>query len=66
MRTQVCLMDMEYNLPVAVRDKLMNSAGADRGVGGVQMPTSDVNKEFYWENQRKVRIHALAMPTALG
>mmetsp|Transcript_46577 Transcript_46577/g.108250 ORF Transcript_46577/g.108250 Transcript_46577/m.108250 type:complete len:439 (-) Transcript_46577:300-1616(-) len=50
---QVCLMDMEYNLPVAVRDKLMGSGSADRGVGGVQMPTSDVNKEWYWENQRK-------------
>lgn len=50
---QVCLMDMEYNLPVAVRDKLMGSGSADRGAGGVQMPTSDVNKEWYWENQKK-------------
>mmetsp|Transcript_26261 Transcript_26261/g.43546 ORF Transcript_26261/g.43546 Transcript_26261/m.43546 type:complete len:439 (-) Transcript_26261:118-1434(-) len=50
---QVCLMDMEYNLPVAVRDKLLGAGGPDRGVGGVQMPTSDVNKEFYWENQKK-------------
>ena len=33
---QVCLMDMEYNLPVAVRDKLMGSGGSERGVGGVQ------------------------------
>mmetsp|Transcript_53994 Transcript_53994/g.117751 ORF Transcript_53994/g.117751 Transcript_53994/m.117751 type:complete len:439 (-) Transcript_53994:367-1683(-) len=50
---QVCLMDMEYNLPVAVRDQLMGSGSADRGVNGVQMPTSDVNKEFYWANQRQ-------------
>jgi len=50
---QVCLMDMEYNLPVAVRDKLMGGGGPDRGVGGVQMPTSDVNKEYYWDNQKK-------------
>jgi len=50
---QVCLMDMEYNLPVAVRDKLTGAGSADRGVGGVQMPTSDVNKEWYWENQKK-------------
>jgi pre-mRNA-splicing factor RBM22/SLT11 len=49
---QVCLMDMEYNLPVAVRDKLTGAAGPDRGAGGVQMPTSDVNKEFYWQNQK--------------
>lgn len=49
---QVCLMDMEYNLPVRVRDQLM---GADntRGASGVQMPQSDVNKEFYWQNQRQ-------------
>lgn len=51
---QACLMDMEYNLPVAVRDKLSGTgSGGQRGVGGVQMPTSDVNREFYWENQRK-------------
>ena len=51
---QVCLMDMEYNLPVAVRDKLMGTGSAgQRGVGGVQMPTSDVNREFYWENQKQ-------------
>jgi len=51
---QVCLMDMEYNLPVAVRDQLTGAGkGGERGVGGVQMPGSDVNKEFYWENQRQ-------------
>jgi len=51
---QVCLMDMEYNLPVAVRDKLMGAGTAgERGAGGVQMPTSDVNREFYWENQKQ-------------
>ena len=49
---QVCLMDMEYNLPVAVRDKLMRSGSADKGAGGVEMPTSDVNMEFYWANQK--------------
>ena len=29
--------------------------GADntRGASGVQMPQSDVNKEFYWQNQRQ-------------
>ena len=50
---QVCLMDMEYNLPVAVRDKLTGAGGSDRGAGGVQMPTSDVNKEWYWQNQKQ-------------
>ena len=50
---QVCLMDMEYNLPVRVRDQLMGNDNT-RGVGGVQMPQSDVNKEFYWQNQRQL------------
>jgi hypothetical protein len=50
---QVCLMDMEYNLPVRVRDQLMGNDNT-RGVGGVQMPSSDVNKEFYWQNQRQL------------
>lgn len=58
---QVCLMDMEYNLPVAVRDRLMgkggaagSSTGTDGGGGTVSEPSSDVNKEFFWENQRKL------------
>jgi len=49
---QVCLMDMEYNLPVRVRDQLMGTDNT-RGAGGVLMPESDVNKEFYWQNQRQ-------------
>ena len=47
---QVCLMDMEYNLPVRVRDQLMG-AGGERG--GIQTPSSDTNKEYHWANQRK-------------
>ena len=45
---QTCLMDMEYNLPVAVRDRLMGASGPSA------TPTSDVNKEFHWENQRQM------------
>ena len=47
---QVCLMDMEYNPPVRVRDQLMG-AGGERG--GIQTPSSDTNKEYHWANQRK-------------
>ncbi len=39
---QVCLMDMEYNLPVAVRDRLAGKAG---GSSAIAVPESDVNKE---------------------
>merc|ERR1719182_323573 len=49
---QVCLMDMEYNLPVAVRDKLMGGGGESSSA--IAMPTSDVNREFYWENQKRM------------
>ena len=55
---QVCLMDMEYNLPVAVRDKLMGKAGGvgagSSAEGTIGVAASDVNKEFYWENQRQM------------
>ncbi|KAL1518445.1 hypothetical protein AB1Y20_002737 [Prymnesium parvum] len=49
---QVCLMDMEYNLPVAVRDKLMG--GASAAADAITVPNSDVNKEFYWDNQKRM------------
>lgn len=45
---QVCLMDMRFNVPVAVRDKLLG-AGPDASA----KPQSDVNKEFYWDQERK-------------
>lgn len=45
---QVCLMDMRFNVPVAVRDKLLG-AGPDASA----KPQSDVNKEFFWDQERK-------------
>jgi len=52
---QTCLMDMEYNLPVAVRDKLMGAGGGGASSdGAIAEPSSDVNKEFYWENQKQM------------
>ncbi|KAJ1640827.1 hypothetical protein T492DRAFT_926392 [Pavlovales sp. CCMP2436] len=45
---QVCLMDMRYNVPVAVRDNLIG-AGSDLSA----KPQSDVNKEFHWDQERK-------------
>ena len=41
---QVCLMDMEYNLPVAVRDKLIS--GGQKPTDAIAVPDSDVNKEY--------------------
>lgn len=46
---QVCLLDLEYGLPVQVRD---NALGIDTS-GSI--PKSDVNREYFAEEQdRKV------------
>jgi pre-mRNA-splicing factor RBM22/SLT11 len=45
---QVCLMDMRFNVPVAVRDRLLG-AGADASA----KPQSETNKEFFWDQERK-------------
>lgn len=50
---QVCLMDMQYNLPVAVRDKLM-SEGSTPNADVMAVPQSDVNKDYYWDNQKRM------------
>ena len=43
---------------VAVRDRLMGRGGGADAEGGssgsVAVPSSDVNKEFYWENQKQM------------
>ena len=52
---QTCLMDMEYNLPVAVRDRLMGAgAGSSSSGDTLAVPESDINKEYYWANQRQM------------
>ena len=53
---QVCLMDLEHNVPVALRDHLLKNdptEGNTSPAGAMLVPTSDVNKEFYWANQRQ-------------
>ena len=39
---QVCLLDLDYNLPVQVRDTAMTEEGAELAV----LPGSDVGKEY--------------------
>lgn len=39
---QTCLLDLEYGLPIQVRDAALKIAD--------EMPQSDVNKEFYIQN----------------
>ncbi|KAG8464056.1 hypothetical protein KFE25_000224 [Diacronema lutheri] len=58
---QVCLMDMRFNVPVAVRDKLLG-AGADASA----RPQSDANKEFYWAQERKAMLDGRLEAGGLG
>ncbi|XP_010557226.1 PREDICTED: zinc finger CCCH domain-containing protein 4-like [Tarenaya hassleriana] len=47
---QVCLLDLEYGLPVQVRDTALNISSHD------SIPKSDVNKEYFAEeHDRKTR-----------
>ena len=42
LRLQVCLLDLQYNLPVQVRDTAMTEEGAELAA----LPGSDVGKEY--------------------
>merc|ERR550514_66583 len=57
---QVCLFDMDYQLPVQVRDELMGIGGAADELADV--PQSDINKEYYWQNKREAISHGVANP----
>ena len=41
-RLQVCLLDLDYNLPVQVRDSALTEEGAELAA----LPESDVGKEY--------------------
>jgi len=48
---QICLFDMDYQLPVQVRDELLGvTHGGD--MDAADIPKSDVNNEYYWEGKR--------------
>lgn len=49
---QICLFDMDYQLPVQVRDELLGvTQGGD--LDAADVPKSDVNNEYYWEGKRR-------------
>mmetsp|Transcript_43776 Transcript_43776/g.52950 ORF Transcript_43776/g.52950 Transcript_43776/m.52950 type:complete len:413 (+) Transcript_43776:167-1405(+) len=56
---QVCLLDLEYGLPVEVRDKAV-------GASAEIIPQSDVNKEFYTEQQEKLAKEGLDFESHYG
>ena len=51
---QTCLMDMEYNVPVAVRDALHAArTPADAASSAQATPAVETNRDFFWANQRQ-------------
>eukprot|EP01137_Pigoraptor_chileana_P031420 Opistho-2@19237 len=52
---QTCILDLEYGLPVEVRDKALGMAG--------NVPTTDVNREYYVQNA-EAELAAANDPTA--
>jgi pre-mRNA-splicing factor RBM22/SLT11 len=54
---QTCLLDLEYHLPTQVRDTAL-------GVSN-EAPTSDINREYYAQNQEAKVRHGLPPPLRL-
>ena len=50
---QACLMDMQYNLPVGVRDHLTKAAGGGPSNVSAVAPSTGANKDYYWEQKRR-------------
>ena len=49
---QTCLNDMQYNLPVGLRDKLIQNTSEHQSV--VAIPQSDVGLQYYYEQQARL------------
>lgn len=48
---QVCILDLNYGLPVQVRDSFLKKAGAGNEIA---IPDSDPNREYYMAQQRQL------------
>lgn len=53
---QTCILDLQYNLPVQVRDKVL-------GVKD-EAPKSDINREYFAQNMEQKVIHRLSFLVA--
>lgn len=51
---QVCIFDLEYGLPVAMRDKILREEGAKGGTLAMAVPQSDANRS--WFNAQQARM----------
>lgn len=57
---QVCLFDMQFQLPTAVIDKYMRDKGEQQAV-----PESDVGRDYFWNNQIAAQENGGAGPTGM-
>jgi hypothetical protein len=57
---QVCLFDMQFQLPTAVIDKYMRDKGETPAI-----PESDVGRDYYWQQQIAAQENGGIGPTGL-
>lgn len=57
---QVCLLDLEYGLPVQVRDTALSINSNDA------IPKSDVNREFFAEEHDRRVLHSTVLASSSG
>lgn len=50
---QVCIYDLQYGLPVKVRDKIMRESGATASSTALAVPQSDANRSWYVAKQER-------------
>ena len=49
---QVCIYDLQYGLPVKVRDKILKESGSSGGAGAI--PQSNANRSWYTAQQERL------------
>lgn len=51
---QVCIYDLQYGLPVAMRDKILREEGGKQGALTMAVPQSDANRSWFTAQQARM------------